>query len=136
MGVVRLLAYKDYWSSRYSEFICAQHITLNRFEDLKRYMHISNPTSKPSLNDTQNDDSEDETPEKSVGWWHKLKPIASEFRGLCSQYWIPSINVSIDEMMIRFFGQSKHTFKTPNKPIKERYKIFALCKAGYTYYFM
>jgi len=29
-----------------------------------------------------------------------------------------------------------HTFKAPNKPIKEGYKIFALCEAGYTYYFM
>jgi hypothetical protein len=86
MGVVRLPAYEDYWSSRYGEFICAQHITLNRFKDLKRYMHISNPTLKTSTNDTQNDDLEDETPEKSIGWWHKLEPIALEFRGLCSQY--------------------------------------------------
>jgi hypothetical protein len=39
-------------------------------------------------------------------------------------------------MMIRFFGRSKHTFKAPNKPIKEGYKVFALCEAGYTYYFM
>jgi hypothetical protein len=46
------------------------------------------------------------------------------------------MNVSIDEMMIWFFGRSKHTFKAPNKPIKEGYKIFALYKAGYTYHFM
>jgi hypothetical protein len=38
--------------------------------------------------------------------------------------------------MIRFFEQSEHIFKVPNKPIKKGYKIFALCKAGYTYYFM
>jgi hypothetical protein len=39
-------------------------------------------------------------------------------------------------MMIQFFGRSKYTFKAPNKPIKEGYIIFALCEAGYTYYFM
>jgi hypothetical protein len=46
------------------------------------------------------------------------------------------VNVSVDEMIILFFGRSKHTFKTPDKPIKEGYKIFALCEAGYTYNFM
>ena len=135
MGVVRLPVYKDYWSSKYGEFICALHISLNHFEDLKRYLHISDPISKAS-NNSHKDDSEDETPETSIGWWYKLEPIASEFRNLCSKYWVPGINVSIDEIIVRFFGQSKHTFKAPNKPIKEGYKIFALCEAGYTYNFM
>lgn len=39
-------------------------------------------------------------------------------------------------MMAQFFGRSKHTFKAPNKPVKEGYKVFALCKAGYSYYFI
>lgn len=65
----------------------------NRFEDFKRYLHISNPTSKVVQN---NNDSDDETPEASVGWWYKLEPIASEFTSLCSKYWIPRINVSLD----------------------------------------
>jgi len=138
MGVVRLPAYEDYWSSKYGKFICANHITLNRFEDLKRYMHISDPTLKPGSENqrSKRDDSEDRAQKKSLGWWYKLEPIASEFRSLCSQYWMPGINLSIDEMMVRFFGRSKHTFKAPNKPIKEGYKIFALCEAGYTYNFM
>ena len=38
--------------------------------------------------------------------------------------------------MIRFFGRSKYIFKAPNKLIKIGYKIFSLCEAGYTYYFM
>jgi len=48
MGVVCLPAYEDYWSSKYGKFICANHITLNCFEDLKRYMHISDHKLKPS----------------------------------------------------------------------------------------
>jgi hypothetical protein len=50
MGVVCLPAYEDYWSSKYGEFVCAKHISLNRFEDLKRYLHISNPMSNTSSN--------------------------------------------------------------------------------------
>jgi Transposase IS4 len=136
MGVVRLPAYEDYWSSKYGEFVCARYISLNRFEDLKRYLHISNLISNGSLSDSQEDSLEDETPETSIGWWYKLEPIASEFRNSYSKYWISGINVSIDEMIIQFFGQSKYTFKAPDKPIKEGYKIFALCEVGYIYYFM
>ena len=67
MSVVRLPTYKDYWSSKYGQFICAQHISLNRFEDLKRYLHISDPTTKTKPDNSQKDDSEDETLEKSIG---------------------------------------------------------------------
>ena len=52
------------------------------------------------------------------------------------RYWVLGINVFINEIIVRFFGQSKHTFKALNKPIKKGYKIFVLCKAGYIYHFM
>jgi hypothetical protein len=134
IGVVRLPAIADYWSTNYGQFYCAQHMSLNRFEDLKRFMHISPPDN---VNDVKEDDkSHDESPMLSTSWWSKVEPLASEFRTACSRYWAPGINLSIDEMMIRFFGRSSHTFKAPNKPIKEGYKMFALCEAGYTYYFM
>jgi hypothetical protein len=133
IGVVCLPAYEDYWSLKYGQFTCAQHISLNWFEDLKRYLHISDPRSPGNSN---KDDSEDKAPDVSIGWWYKLEPVVSEFRSFCLKYWIPGLNLSIDEMMVRFFGRSKHTFKVPNKPIKEGYKIFALCEAGYTYYFI
>ena len=130
MGVVRLSACEDYWSDIYGKFVCSEHMSLSRFEALKRYLHIS-PTKQAN-----SEDSEDESPEMSTKWWNKLEPIASEFRSSCLKYCTPGINLSVDEMMVRCFGRSKHTFKAPNKPIKEGYKIFALCEAGYTYYFM
>jgi hypothetical protein len=46
---------------------------------------------------------------------------------------VPATNTTVDEMMVRFFGRSKHIVKMPKKPIKEGYKIFAICEAGYTY---
>lgn len=38
--------------------------------------------------------------------------------------------------MIRFGGRSLHTCRMPSKPIKEGYKVFALCDLGYTYNWM
>ena len=38
--------------------------------------------------------------------------------------------------MVRFCGWSQHTLKIRNKPIKQDYKIFALCDHGYTYTFL
>jgi hypothetical protein len=48
---------------------------------------------------------------------------------------IPSSNVSIDEMIVRFSGRSVHTVRIKNKPTPEGYKILSLCDAGYTYAF-
>jgi hypothetical protein len=41
MDVVRLPAYADYWNLKYGQFLCTEHISLNRFKDLKRFIHIS-----------------------------------------------------------------------------------------------
>jgi hypothetical protein len=35
---------------------------------------------------------------------------------------------------IRGFGHSQHTFKMPNKPIKQGYKLFAIADQGYILY--
>ena len=51
------------------------------------------------------------------------------------RYYLPGSRVAINEIMIRFFGRSVHTFKMPNKPIKEGYKMYGMAKRGYVYYF-
>nr|AHE80947.1 putative transposase [Tuber indicum] len=78
-----------------------------RFQQLKRYLHISEPSESPIP--TQ----KFEKPQKEC--------------------FLPSTNVAVDEMMIRFLGRSAHTIKMPNKPISLGYKVLALCDAGYTY---
>jgi hypothetical protein len=48
----------------------------------------------------------------------------------------PSIGfilVSIDELMVRCFGGSNHTYKMPNKPIKQGYKLYGIADHGYIY---
>jgi hypothetical protein len=44
--------------------------------------------------------------------------------------------VSIDELMVRCFGWSIHTYKMPNKPIPQGYKLFGIADHGYLYAFL
>lgn len=96
-------------------------IGIVRYEQLKRYFHVSDPTL-PRPNDHQ--------------WYTKLEPLSSELRESFQQYFIPGTKVSVDEMMIRFFGRSKHTIKIKNMPIKQGYKVWALSHKGYTYSYL
>lgn len=91
-----------------------------RFEQLKRYFHVSLPV------------------ENLPGrlWYQKVEPLSSTLQRRFQRYCTPATEVSIDEMMIRFIGQSAHTVRLPNKPIPEGYKVFALCEHGYTFSFM
>lgn len=88
----------------------------NRFFQIKRYFHVSPPSSVIGPDN----------------WWEKLEPLSSKMRESCKRYYLPSTSVTVDEMMIRFGGRSKHTVRMPNKPITEGYKVFAICDHGYT----
>ena len=81
MGVVRLPSIEDYWSERLGLFLYSRHMSLCRFEALKRFFHVSPPTPAESKEDR----SEDEAPKKSIGWWYRLEPVASNFRSRCAQ---------------------------------------------------
>ena len=95
-------------------------MSLNRYEQLKRYFHVSDPRVTLDVKD----------------WYQKVEPLASTLQQRFQQYYLPSTKVAIDEMVVRFCGRSQHTLKIRNKPIKQGYKIFALCDHGYTYAFL
>lgn len=102
------------------EIIC-EAIGLVRYEQLKRYFHVSDPhLPKPPDNK----------------WYVKVEPLSSKLRDAFQKCFVPGTKVSVDEMMIRFFGRSKHTIKMKNKPIKQGYKVWALSHKGYTYSFL
>ena len=122
---------------------------LNRYENLRRYLHISKPGPIPSQQppepykprtETQqspqplehySEDSEDEVEAETEVWWWRLEPLLSTFRIACKTYLIPGTEVAIDEIIVRCHGRSADTCKIPNKPIKQGYKIFALAEDGY-----
>ena len=48
-------------------------------------------------------------------------------------YWIPSTNVSVDEIMIKFEGRTLQKVTIPDKHIFTEFKLFALGDSGYIY---
>src|SRR6184192_3270521 len=96
----------------------SEEMALKRFQQIKRYLHIS----KPEVNNSS--------------YYAKMEPLLSHIRETSKKLYIPSVNVSVDEMMVRFSGRSVHTIRIRGKPTPEGYKIFALCDHGYTYTFL
>ena len=119
MGVFPSAQVGDYWSrdSQFPFHRIGMYISQNRFEQLKRYFHISPPYN--SLPRSQ--------------WYQKLQPLADILSARFRTYFLPASDVAVDEMMVRFTGRSAHTILLRGKPIPQGYKILALCDHGYTY---
>src|SRR3954469_4470376 len=96
----------------------AKEMTLKHFQQIKCYLHIS------KLEDSNGP------------YYAKVEPLLSHVRETSKKLYIPSSNVSVDEMMVRFSGRSIHTVRIRGKPTPEGYKVFALCDHGYTYTFL
>ena len=155
MGVHREPSYTIYWERPKPNgpiHSISQHMTLNRYENLHRYFHVSppKPTESPSEppepsesyvesrqpQEPSHEAQEDpEVSEDKENWWWKLEPMLSTFRTACQHCLIPGTEVAIDEIMVRFHDRSGDTCKMPNKPIKQGYKIFALADDGYIWHF-
>lgn len=60
-------------------------------------------------------------------WYTKLTGIIDHVRTVSKEFvYVLGTILSLDEMMIRFFGRSSETHRMKNKPIKEGYKFFVL----------
>ena len=100
------------------------YLSLRRFEQIKRYLHIScSETDKSKELDHPNNKL----------WWYKIEPLASRLQASFQRYYSPSTSVSIDELMVRCFSRSNHIYKMPNKPIKQGYKLFGIADHGYIF---
>ena len=71
----------------------------------------------------------------SIGanWWDKLDPIMSILRQKSAFYWIPSTNITVDEVMIKFEGRTSQKVTIPDKSISTGFKIFALTDSDYIF---
>src|SRR4051794_27821135 len=96
---------------------------LRRFQQIRRYLHCNLPTF---------DDTDSAT---DACYGNKIEPIATWIREAFQKYARLPSWLSIDEMMIKFSGRSSHTVKMARKPIKQGYKIIALCADGYIWDF-
>jgi hypothetical protein len=96
-----------YWNPDFNKgplHSITHHISLTRFEQIKRYCHISCPES-----DERNGYH---LPSNKI-WWYKLEPLASKIQASSQKYYSPSSEVSIDEIMVRFFGRYVALLFTP-----------------------
>ena len=66
-------------------------------------------------------------------YYKKLEPVASMIRTRFQAILIPATIVSIDEIIVRFMGRSKHTIMMRGKLCLVGYNILALCEARYCY---
>jgi hypothetical protein len=119
---------EDYWSlPKEDNFVETIHrpmqdggISLVRFEQIKRFLHIS-PPEKTSAVPAQLPPGRRRKKNTQPSVYDKLEPLASQVVQSSKAY-----------LMIKFKGRSADTNMVKNKPIKRGHKIFALCWRGYT----
>ena len=123
MGVINLLAVRDFWrhDSLFPTHDFTTYMTQMRFEDIKGCSHISPPYQKAIDDDGRH------------SWHGKVELLMQQIRNSSQDYRVPSSNISIDETMIRCTGHSQDTYKTPFKPISEGLKFH--CAADHRFIF-
>jgi hypothetical protein len=94
-------------------------ISKHRFEQIMSFLHFKDRGESPS----------------SIGanWWDKLDPIMSILRQKSALYWLPSTNITVDEVMIKFEDRTSQKVTISGKPISTGFKIFALANSGYIF---
>jgi Transposase IS4 len=88
-----------YWNTDFNKgplHPISQYITLRRFEQIKRYCHISC---------SESDQTAGYHLPTNKKWWYKVEPLASSLQASFQHYYSPSSEVSIDELMVRCFGR-------------------------------
>ena len=116
MGVHGCRSLVEFWQQP-AQFGGKERLSLERFQQIKQYLHVE-PIQVEGRKDSE--------------WWRKLEPLHSILQECFQKLLKPSSNLAVDEMMVRFGGRSKHTYRMPNGPITQGYRIFALCWKGYT----
>ena len=122
MGLERAATYQQYWntSSEGAIFIAIQSaMTVRRFEQIRRFLKINDPQS------------ELEEIGQGKDFWRKIEPFVQGFRAGCLKYYTPRSYVSIDELLVKFKGRSRHTMNIAAKAGGKGFKIYAIACGDY-----
>ena len=122
MGVVRLPSVAAYWSvdKTLPEHFFTKDLSLWRCEMLWRCIHITGfdfdvggEAGDPEIVEGSDDDeANSNVPEPDdERWFQKVGPLMDHFRGVIKSLMVPGSGLSVDEMMVRFFGRSGRTFR-------------------------
>jgi hypothetical protein len=115
MSVFNQSRTEEYWyqKSDWPRHPITRYMGLNRFEQIKRYFHVSLFTGAR---------------ETTV---ERLEPVESLLKEAFQKVVTPATSVAVDEMIIRFTGRSKETIMMRGKPVPEGFYVLALCDGGY-----
>lgn len=92
---------------------------LKKWQQIKRYLHISNP-------DTDGDSAES-------AWTDKIEPLLGDFLKASQKHLTPGRDVSFDELLELFKGRSKHTLQIDCKAVGKDFKAYVLCSGSYLF---
>ena len=124
MGINRLPALDDYWSSdhtlRYSPI--ADRISRDRFREISRYLHFA--------------DNSTLVPKGSPGYDRlgKVRPVIDHLSKQFADIYEPHKEVAVDEAMIKFTGRSAVKQYMPMKPVKRGIKVWVLADSHNGYF--
>ena len=124
MGLDTAHSTKAYWNTDSSLPIytaITETMSLKRFEQMKRYLKISNVF-------TEEDPS-------GPYFFDKIGPLHEHFVRVSKELLVPGRNVSVDEQLLKFKGRSKHTMMMNVKAAGKGFKIYSLCAENYIYAF-
>ena len=84
--------------------------------------------------DDDEDDGDESSHDDDFEFDHKATPYINQFNEATKKLFkFPSSNIAIDEMMARFKGRSRDTYRMKAKPIKEGFKYFAIADSQSTF---
>ena len=58
-------------------------------------------------------------------------PLTKILQKACKTYWLPRVNIVVDELIIQFKRRANETLIIPNKPIKTGFKLWIITNLGY-----
>lgn len=111
MGLVKMPAIKMYWAAETRFAAIADIMSRNRFEQLRKYLHVANNDNTTTANDPAHDKL------------FKIRPLLSVLR-TNMQETPPEERHSVDEQMIPFKGRSNLKQYVKGKPHKWGFKVF------------
>lgn len=123
MGIYKLPGYKNYLSK--NSFIGNEGIksvmTVTRYEKLTEYFHVSGRAAQPGRY-VQNYDK-----------LYKIRPVLEMAKHNFKNNYKPSMNLAIDEAMIKWTGRLSFKQYLPAKPIKRGIKVWMRCDSENAY---
>jgi len=116
MSLIKLPSTRRYWSARYKVDVVSESLSVNRWEEIKRFLHFVD-----NANEEMND---------------KLRKIRLVISAIRQQLLlIPrEESLCVDEQIVPFKGKSSLKMYNPRKPHKWGYKIYVLSGiSGFSY---